>query len=691
VPYAFLGSAIYEERNMKKNRFQKVSAALTTKFPALTLFGLALLLLLAGCDVNKNDDLTNLTGTVTINGEVEVGKTLTAAIGNFPDGAIPVFQWQRVKEETITDISGKTGPDYTVQESDIGFQIRVSVSCKGYRGVIFDTTDTVISVHSIVRQLQTLAAMSPMPAKYTITVYHDESIGGSVLNYSGSVIEITLRGALNENNTLTLNAAGAMFTVREGVTLILEDVVLAGRSGNNNPLININSGSLIMNNGAVIKDNTNENTSSNMGGGVIVTTNGTFTMNGGAITGNSSYSGGGVLNLGKFYLNGGEITGNTSDTNSGISASGEGGGVHNQSDFIMKGGKISGNTAAYGGGVTNWKNFYMLGGEISANEAAEGSGGVSNFNNFGTGTAFYIQDGIIYGSNAPENLKNTGAKYDALSSGNMASAQHGIFSEPDAAENSVFEKKGDLPNANYTINIVNGELTGSLGATSVTVTGISSEYHGKTAVLAALVNGFNVPWEAFSKPAAISDSVNIALLEPVPAQTMELRLYILDMPPEDYSNIYFNYDNYKDKAMKIFRAKINLELENTTAAITLFSELVPTAIVITDLPELVCSVCKELYPDNPTFYTMNLWLFDRDVANFGQPQGLLGYYGQVARISGTAISGTVTIRDIAPREYKLTMQLKCPVENTTKEEYYFTINVTADTNNIISFNDMVKQ
>jgi len=395
--------------------------------------------------------------------------------------------------------------------------------------------------------------------------------------------------------------------------------------------------------------------------------------------------------LGNFYMNGGEITGNTSDTNTGISASGEGGGVHNQSVFIMKGGKISGNTAAYGGGVTNWKNFYMLGGEISANEAAEGAGGVSNFNNFGTGTAFYIQDGIIYGSNAPENLKNTGARYHALSSGNMASAQHGIFSEPDTVENSAFDKKGDLPNANYTVNVVNGELASLLGAVSMTITGIASQYYGKTAVLAALVNGFNVPWEAFSKPAVISGSVNITYLEPVIPQMTELRLYILDMPPEDFSIIYFNYDNYKDRSMKIYQANINLQLGNTAAAIASFTDTAPTAIVITDLPELACSVCKEQYPDNPTFYTMNLWLFDRDVPNFGQPQGLLGYYGQIARVTGTSISGTAIIQDIEPREYKLSMQLKCPVENIAKEEYYFTINVITGTNNIISFNDMAKQ
>ena len=81
------------------------------------------------------------------------------------------------------------------------------------------------------------------------------------------------------------------------------------------------------------------------GGGVLNT--GTFTMNGGTITGCSAKSnGGGVYNTGSFTMNGGTITG--------CSAESYGGGVHNTGSFTMNGGAITDCSAkSNGGGVYN--------------------------------------------------------------------------------------------------------------------------------------------------------------------------------------------------------------------------------------------------------------------------------------------------------------------------------------------------
>ena len=98
---------------------------------------------------------------------------------------------------------------------------------------------------------------------------------------------------------------------------------------------------------------------------------GTFTMNGGTISGNSAALGGGVYNSGTFVMNGGEISNNN--------ASDEGGGVYNQSgSFTMNGGSITGNTTkTYGGGgvFVSRGDFTMNGGSIMGNTAQSYGGG----------------------------------------------------------------------------------------------------------------------------------------------------------------------------------------------------------------------------------------------------------------------------------------------------------------------------
>jgi hypothetical protein len=94
--------------------------------------------------------------------------------------------------------------------------------------------------------------------------------------------------------------------------------------------------------------------SDSSGGGVDVGS-GTFTMNGGTITGNSSSSyysyGGGVSSSGTFTMSGGTISGNYSSFS--------GGGVSSGGTFTMSGGTISGNSSFSGGGVLIGGTFTM--------------------------------------------------------------------------------------------------------------------------------------------------------------------------------------------------------------------------------------------------------------------------------------------------------------------------------------------
>jgi hypothetical protein len=195
----------------------------------------------------------------------------------------------------------------------------------------------------------------------------------------------------------------ALFTVKAGVTFIIEEnVVIAGVQEAGGSLVNVDSGTFIMN-GCTVKDNKN-------GGGVVVT-GGTFTMNNGTISGNAASSGsngGGVYvgNGSTFTMNNGTISGNTASSY--YSSDGNGGGVYvNGGSFTMNDGAITGNTASgYGGGVVvTGGTFTMDNGVISGNTASSYGGGV-----YVSSYATFIKSGrggIIYGINAPEGVNSS--------------------------------------------------------------------------------------------------------------------------------------------------------------------------------------------------------------------------------------------------------------------------------------------
>jgi hypothetical protein len=93
--------------------------------------------------------------------------------------------------------------------------------------------------------------------------------------------------------------------------------------------------------------------------------------------------------------------------------------------FIMYGGKISGNNSYSGGGVyIRNGSFTMQGGEISGNTSNSSGGGVSM--NIGT---FRMVTGTIYGSDeADTSLKNVSSGSGAALSTSRGTAEYGIFS-----------------------------------------------------------------------------------------------------------------------------------------------------------------------------------------------------------------------------------------------------------------------
>jgi hypothetical protein len=186
--------------------------------------------------------------------------------------------------------------------------------------------------------------------QYYIVVDAPESLSPTTLSYSGQAVGITLVGNRIERS-ITLSATGSLFTIGQGVTLTLDsNIALGGISSNTSHLVRVAGGTLVMNAGSVVKNNTSSSYA-----GIAIENNGTFTMNGGEIRDNSG-TGVNVSYNGTFTMNGGKISGN----------SGNGGVYVQQGTFTMNGGKVSGNS---NGVYVSYDNgtFTMNGGEVSGN------------------------------------------------------------------------------------------------------------------------------------------------------------------------------------------------------------------------------------------------------------------------------------------------------------------------------------
>jgi uncharacterized repeat protein (TIGR02543 family) len=427
----------------------------------------------SGWYTSTNGGGTQFTASTTVSGNITVYAKWTViqyTVTFNADGGIPATQTKTVNSGGSVGVNMPSEPaknSYTFDGwytaiNGGGTQFTASTTVSGNITVYAKWTEwTDLSLNEALTWINTNAVEG---GSYTITVKNNETIAPRELSCGGKNVSITIMGDTVER-TLGLSSNGPIFTLESGVTLTLENnITLQGRNDNTASLVRVNSGgTLVMNTGSKISDNTSSDSYPGGGGaGVHVYSGGTFTMNGGAISGNtSSYHGGGVSSGdGVFVMNGGEISGNTSPnygggvtagtfTMNGGQISGNtcgsayaGGGVYASTftmnggivsgntarhgggvsvpgpggTITMRGGTISGNTARMGGGVYTSGTFTMSGGTISGNTATgyfsnpEGGGGVY----IGSGGTFTKQSGgTIYGSNTDIALKNTAVYGDS--------------------------------------------------------------------------------------------------------------------------------------------------------------------------------------------------------------------------------------------------------------------------------------
>lgn len=231
--------------------------------------------------------------------------------------------------------------------------------------------------------LDWIAANAQDGGEYSIVLGTSIAVSSSVLDYSGKSVTVSLKssGETLQVSYATRSPSSSLFTVKAGVTFVLEKgVELVGRPSASRPPVTVDGGNFIMNGGAV-KDSTVDHDNTWFGGGVDLL-RGTFTMNDGIISGNVAGSGAGVT-VGEnttFTMNGGIITGNSA----GDYFKGSFGGgvfVEKNATFTMNGGTINSNSAAHGngygggGGVYVNGTFTMVDGIIKDNFGNGGNGG----------------------------------------------------------------------------------------------------------------------------------------------------------------------------------------------------------------------------------------------------------------------------------------------------------------------------
>ena len=202
--------------------------------------------------------------------------------------------------------------------------------------------------------------------------------------------------------TLTGTVTNAVITFNEGVDFTLEDCSADASAPAGRGVITGGIGFL-------------DEYTIRRGGGVYMSGNSTFTMNGGTISGNTATTGGGVGvdNDGTFIMTGGTISGN--------SAYDSGGGVYvvNGDTFTMTGGTISDNTAkTFGGGVDVESGTftmtvygvsvnYINNAQVNAGEhtvTAKFTGDYTNYNTIDDMTAMLTIDKAMPVYTTPENL-----------------------------------------------------------------------------------------------------------------------------------------------------------------------------------------------------------------------------------------------------------------------------------------------
>ncbi|MCI8299293.1 MAG: hypothetical protein HFI69_02920 [Lachnospiraceae bacterium] len=232
------------------------------------------------------------------------------------------------------------------------------------------TVNLCLNGHTITQTSQSVGVIS-VSSGAELNLYDEENQGkitGGEASKGGGVYvrgTFTMNGGNITENTATYNhtdGSGGGVCVSEGTFtmnggLISKNEVVDANGGG---VVVRDGGTFLMAGGKITENMAGTNRGQRRcGGGVYVSANAKFTMSDGEISNNRANNSGGGVNLdGTFTMNGGTISGNIAISE--LKAEG-GGGIANGGTFIMNGGTVSGNKAKYGGGVlySTWSSNPM--------------------------------------------------------------------------------------------------------------------------------------------------------------------------------------------------------------------------------------------------------------------------------------------------------------------------------------------
>lgn len=297
--------------------------------------------------------------------------------------------------------------------------------------------------------------------KADITVSRCLKVKGSKLLHGGGTYRIRRRTAAG-------NVYKGTLLQMQGRQLTIRDLTLnGGKSGDvNGKLIEIDTGTVCLENGAKLAANYNVSSFTDGGGGITVHAGGTAVLKpGSAIRDNISLTGGSAVRVetgGMFVMEGGTIADNAVlGQRKDSDFDGRGGAIHNRGIVFLQGGTITGNTAVgyekgverhggYGGAVFNKGVLTISGGMIVNNKASFAGGAV-----YATADSVLNMNGGEMTGNAATNERGGGIY---MSAGANVNVNGGRIADNFAADGTQIFLAS---NAAGKLIIGNGSISGS--------------------------------------------------------------------------------------------------------------------------------------------------------------------------------------------------------------------------------------
>jgi hypothetical protein len=257
---------------------------------------------------------STVSGAKTISLTLQAPQNIVVEAGN---GSITV-KWDGVPLASSYNLyysTGQTVPETPSQSGITGTAATISGLTNGAAYYVWvasvNAGGSTVSAPSSIRLLfyvatsqefsAAIAAINAASEATTYTIILTNSISAGNVTFTANVVKAIIIKGTGAIRTVTNTGTAALFTVPAGITLLLDNNLLLNGNNKSASAVTVDGGALVMNPGSRI--------SAAKDSGIRIRNNGTFTMEGGEISGNtaaSSYCGGGVyVGSGIFIKRGG--------------------------------------------------------------------------------------------------------------------------------------------------------------------------------------------------------------------------------------------------------------------------------------------------------------------------------------------------------------------------------------------------